>query len=221
MTTKAVKALFWKEYRQQIMLLVALFLLGMIFQLSAYMVSLFQPHNGTPFWTLGMFTTALYAAGAAGILFSREHDEKTFGFLRSLPISADTILVGKLCWLLGSTFLLGIAMGIESLLWVGINGGTQDSGQSIFAVMGVAVVEALCWGLFCSVRSKSQLNSLLATFLCASVGAYAMAIVWNVFFGNGNRGIMDAYAGAAPLRLLLAGVIGAVAIIHARRWLYR
>jgi ABC-type transport system involved in multi-copper enzyme maturation permease subunit len=95
MSTKAITALFWKEYRQQIMLLITIFMLGVLFQLAACL-STFSTPMQPYFWTLGMFVTVLYAAGAAGILFSREHDEKTFGFLRSLPITADTILVGKL-----------------------------------------------------------------------------------------------------------------------------
>lgn len=219
MTTKAVKAMFWKEYRQQILLLAAIFLLGILFQFSACLSSLFV-HNTPAYWSLGMFVTALYAAGAAGVLFAREHDEKTFGFLRSLPLTADTILVGKLTWLLSSTLLLGLLMGFESLFWVAF-AGTGDSGPLIFGVAGVAVVEALCWGLFWSVRSRSQLNALLATFLSASIGAYAMSLIWNYTFGGGNQLVIDMYAGGAVLRLPLALAVGAIALLNARKWLYR
>ncbi|MCL2624364.1 MAG: ABC transporter permease, partial [Planctomycetaceae bacterium] len=220
MTRKTVSALFWKEYRQQILLLVAIFVLGMFFQLAACLSAAFSPSMQPSFWTLGMFVTALYAAGAAGILFSREHDEKTFGFLRSLPITADTILVGKLAWLLSSTLLLAAVMGVESLLWVGL-AGTGDSGESIFGVMGVAVIEALCWGVFWSVRTRSQLSALLATFFSASIGAYCVSVCWNSMISQPSQEIMTVYAAAAPWRLLLAAVIGTIAVRDARKWLYR
>jgi hypothetical protein len=97
-------------------------------------------------------------------------------------------------------------MGIESLLWVAMI-GTHDSGALIFGVMGVAVLEALCWGVFWSVRSRSQWNALLATFFSASVGAYGMSVIWNALSSQPGTEIS-----AAPLRLLLAAVIGIFAV---------
>ncbi|MDR1491725.1 MAG: ABC transporter permease [Planctomycetaceae bacterium] len=216
---KPIRALFWKEYRQQILLVAAIFLLGILLQLSAFMSSWFS--NTTPqFWTIGMFATALYAAGASSILFAREHDEKTFGFLRGLPVTGAAVFLGKIAWLLISVAVLAIFMGIESGFWAAIS-GTSDSGASVFGVMSVAVVEALCWGLFWSVRVQRQLTALLATFFSASFAAYFMAVLWNRNFGGGNQDIIVAYAGGAPFRLILCAVIGTCAVVQGRKWLYR
>jgi hypothetical protein len=216
---RQIKALFWKEYRQQILLVAAIFLLGVLLQLSMFASNRFIGKIQS-FWTIGMFVTALYAAGASSILFAREHDEKTFGFLRGLPVTGNTVFLGKIAWLLVSTTALAILMGIESGFWVAIS-DTSDSGASVFGVMGVAVIEALCWGLFWSVRVQSQLTSLLATFASASFASYLMAMIWNQNFSNGNQEIIAAYAGGAPFRLILAVVIGTCAVVQGRKWLYR
>ncbi|MCL2346627.1 MAG: ABC transporter permease [Planctomycetaceae bacterium] len=217
MTTKALKAMFWKEYRQQILLVTAIFFLGVILQLSLYTASFFS-NQAPAFWTVAVGAVALYAAGASSVLFVREHEERTFAFLRSLPITGDSIFVGKLMWLLASTLSLGVLLGLETLLWV-VAAGSNDNGATVFGVMGVAVVEAICWGLFWSTRTRSQLNALLGTFVSASVGAYLMAMLWNAVWNKGGSvEISDAYSNAWLFRLGLAALIGIAGVVHARKW---
>ena len=223
MTTKAVKALFWKEYRQQITLLVALFVICVVVQAVCFSMSLVPdsqlwPQNFTPaYLTTAMLFTALYAAGAAAILFTVEHEDRTFQFLRMLPIDGKTVLVGKLAWLLISTIALGTLLMLESAIWCRI-ADSSDSTASVVGVMGVAVVEALCWGLFWTTRCRSQLYSLLLTFISVSV---ASSLVVNLMPRTDYGDIVAAYSSAANFRLLLSGVVGAIALWDAKKWLQK
>ena len=223
MTTKAVKALFWKEYRQQIMLLVALLIICVVVQAVCYLMSLF-PNSLLlardfipPYLTIAMLFTALYAAGAAAILFTVEHEDRTFQFLRMLPVGGGTVLVGKVAWLLVSTLALGTLLLLESAIWCRVV-ESSDSAESVIGLMGVAVVEALCWGLFWTTRCRSQLYSILLTFISVSL---ASNLVVNLMPRSDYGDVVAAYSAAAGFRLLLAGVVGAIALWDAKKWLQK
>ena len=222
MTTKAIKALFWKEYRQQITLLVALLVICVVVQAIGFSMSLVPDSQLwspiTPaYLTIAMLFTALYAAGAAAILFTVEHEDRTFQFLRMLPIGGGTVLVGKLAWLLASTIALGMLLMLESAIWCHVS-PSSDSSASVVNVMGVAVVEALCWGLFWTTRCRSQLYSLLLTFISVAV---ASSLVANLMPRSSYGDVVAAYSSAANFRLLLSGVVGAIALWDAKKWLQK
>ena len=224
MTTKAVRALFWKEYRQQITLLIALFVICILVQMVCFSLSLFSNEYQwwrdfvPPYTTIAMLFTALYAAGAAAILFTIEHEDRTFQFLRALPIDGKTVLVGKVSWLFVSTCALGIVLLLESAIWCYVT-ESSDSAASVFGMMGVAVVEALCWGLFWTTRCRSQLYSVLLTFVSVSVACHAMTSFINS--SELQNDFIMIYASASSYRLLLAGVVGAVALWDAKKWLQK
>jgi len=220
--TKPVATLIWKEYRQQRLLVVALFVFSLLIQLSMCMMSILVPNNQfqTAYFSVAMFMTALYAAGAGAILFANEHEERTFTFLRSLPISGGTILTGKLSWLLASTLVLGLLTAFGSLIWLPFTEATDQPGV-VFGVCGVGVIEALCWGLFWSPRCKSQLHSLLATFTCASVTTFLVSIVHREITGGAvEPWSLNVYANAAIWRLAVILPVGAAGLVACKNWIH-
>ncbi len=127
-------------------------------------------------WQLGIAVvfSALYSASSAAILFCNEHEEKTFSFLRSLPVSRSSVLLGKLTWMLGSSlaFLLAVLLwtGLIHLLFIGTEFNI-DLNEAVFPILWFTfgcIVCPICWGLFWTTTLRSQLHSLLAVFISAA-----------------------------------------------------
>ncbi|MGL4941867.1 MAG: hypothetical protein ACRC46_01595 [Thermoguttaceae bacterium] len=209
--------LIWKEFRQQISLAVAIVAVTLFLQFLAFAIAVIdrRPTAGLP-WMMSVFwITISYAWGASATLFSRELEEGTADFLRRLPISSRLLLAAKLTWLVGSTLAVGVVLTVISSLWI-LGTGGDTSSEQIVGVFGVAIFEAMAWGLFFSVRSKSQVHSLLMSGLVAGSVAFFVVMIMTP---NGNSPMLDAYANAALPRLAVAGVVFMIAVWNARRWL--
>ncbi|MDR1960101.1 MAG: hypothetical protein LBQ54_13840 [Planctomycetaceae bacterium] len=212
-------ALFWKEYRQQRILVAALLLFSLLIQLSMCMMTMLTRNAWTSYFSAAVFITSLYAAGAGAVLFVSEHEERTYPFLRGLPVSGTVLLSGKLAWLLASTLVLGLCTAACSLIWIPFT-GSGDEPSAVFGVYGTGVMEALCWSVFWSPRCRRQLHSLLMTFASASLGAYLVTVFHhNLLTDGGSTGIAAAYASAMPFRLGLALPVGLWGLFHARSWI--
>ncbi len=216
------RSLFWKEYRQQRDVVFAVILLCGVVELVWYMAqsSMNQYRVDTPFFAIGMFITALFAASSTAIVFSNEHDEKTFGILRNQPITGALVAETKMLWCLFATVLVGlgtlVVSGLMNLIF--FNADNSDA-TLVFGVLGIGVFEAFFWGLFWSTRRKKQIEALLATFFCVAFGSYLSAYFYALFFNPYHPEVPGIYAEAIPLRLLILVPVAIFGVRGAFGWL--
>src|SRR6266481_4724794 len=93
---RACQRFAWKEYRTLRALWLAVAALAIIVQ--AVSAQLAAPGTDLPTWLFGsaLAAAALYAVGAAAILFAVEHEDETYNFLTGLPVTWLPVFAGKL-----------------------------------------------------------------------------------------------------------------------------
>lgn len=216
---RVFRALFWKEYRQVAALSVAMLILGVFIMLWSGIFSHAIP-NSVAYSGIAFAVTAMFGASVAAIMFSREHEEKTFVFLRSLPVSPAQLAKVKFAVIAtGTLVLLIVLLGVGSIFGSVFGNDSNDFATAV-KLFGVACMEGICWGIFFSSRSRKQITALLGTFICASFGAYAMSVVHVIAFNNGTNVLGPTeYADAFLFRLLLAIPFGIIGISTALGWL--
>jgi len=166
--------------------------------------------------------TILYAGAAAAISYSTEHANKTFTFLRGLPISPTMLAVGKIGWVLcgtltvliatfltsaGFVFYQGQGAFIESLLTVPF----KDS--EAWIAFGFALIEVFVWGLFWSTRCRSQVPAIIGSFACPF---FAAMIFTYVFFLHVNS--YPNFWETMYIRFAVTGIVAPLAIWGVFRW---
>ncbi len=207
-------ALYRKEFRQQFSLAACMVLFCFVLQLGMAMMQLVVSHLNPDFLAVGLLVTALFAGAAAALSFSSEKDDRTFDFLRSLPVSAKSIVYGKCAWIISGTAGVLAATSLLAGMWVGLTSQHGLGAGEAFAVFGVGIAEALVWGCFWSPRCKTQIAALLATYFCASIASYAAASFCAENFGD----VLDAYIRALPIRLLIVVAVAIFATRGMARW---
>jgi len=181
-------ALLYKEFRQQVSIWITLFACTVLMQVFTTLTFSLQP-NPPENWTrimvlfnLSWVIVTVYAFGSACSIFVAEHEEKTYSFLRGLPIRRGTLLAAKLAWVLLGTFSLALCLAVETCVFLllttfpspsdfrqGVeNFSTIDGCYSVAITFCNTIFAAIVWGLFWSARSRHQLFALLATFVCAA-----------------------------------------------------
>lgn len=185
-----ITAIFWKEFRQQSLLWAALFLFIILLQISALLIDAITDLDRFNFLGIAIVISGLYSASSAAILFCNEHEEKTFTFLRTLPVPRGSLLLGKLGWLLlGSTVFWALSM-LESLAMnlvfpsFYVEWGYENWSEHLFEVGAIyfgCVIFPACWGFFWSIWTKNQLTALLGTFICASTSSFFIFLGYGVF----------------------------------------
>lgn len=223
-------AILWKEYRQQMPMAVALMVFVVLLQISTYvlwelMVSTFQMDRSYNFLGIAVVISALYSASAAAILYSNEHEEKTYTFLRALPVPRHLLFAGKMTWLFGSaTVFLLVALVESFVLSVALFPGTLQvsPGEVLgftFGAIGGCVVLPIFWGLFWSTNMRYQMHALLATFVSASSSFW---LIYAGFAGvfNPNDSRFESVFGwwIVGVFIVLSLLIGAIGIYDAYRW---
>ena len=214
---KPTVALFHKEFRQQ-----GAFALGMVLLCLIFFVGYTETLRWSSdtitldfLFAIAIFTTALYAGAAAALAYSTEHADKTFTFLRRLPISPTTIALGKIGWVLCGTLLVLAAnlllFGIFALLYSPSNGTL--SGEQIMLTYGIGIIEVLLWGLFWSTRCRDQVTAILAAYLYP---ALAITLLTNFVSTQGTA--VDAAIEMIPYRLAIMAIVGFFAVRGALRW---
>ncbi len=227
-------AILWKEYRQQIPMGVALFVIVVTAQILTLLMVFFNPRiaqdfSAAPFLIIAVVVSAVYSASSAAIVFCNEHEEKTYPFLRNLPIPRGTLLAGKLAWTFGSSlaFLLITLLesGLLALLFTQVQINISP-GEAIYPIIWIplgCVVFPICWGLFWTPLLRSQLHALLASFVSASVSFWGVFFslqyllgkyirYTNVYIEGSNQQEFVSYFGLATFVVvtLLAGIAGVV-----------
>jgi hypothetical protein len=212
--------IFKKECRQQGVLALAMLLLCFFMQLAAFIMVLLGEimRNESPFFAISMLMTALFAGSAAAISFAGEHDDKTFGFLRSLPVTPMTVMLGKTAWLVCITITVFVASSLLALFWGAVTTNNFDSLNTSGALgsIGIGIIEAFVWGLFWSPRCRSQIHALLATYFCASAASYFSALLCSK-----NVNIVESYCNAVPLRVGITAIVAVFAVRGALKWFDR
>ncbi|MDR0611475.1 MAG: ABC transporter permease [Planctomycetaceae bacterium] len=216
-------AILKKEFRQQSPLAAAMLLLCFIIQLGAFTMAMFSKIFGQiepSFLGIALLATALYAGAAAAVSFSVEHEEKTFGFLRSLPVSPLTMMFAKAVWVVTGTILVLISSLILASFWI-LNGLTDFLPEDIVQLgktdlwlsLGVGIIEVTVWGFFWSPLCRKQIHAVLAAYSCAALVSF-----FTVQIFAQNTGILNAYEKAAPLRLGITVIVGMAAVFSMLRW---
>ena len=212
---KPFQAILRKESRQQGALALCMLLFCFILQLGTVMMQVFTPSLNPDYLSIGLFVTALFAGATAAISFSSEKDDRTFAFLRSLPVSARTVMLGKTAWILSGTVAVLAGTLLLAVFWYTVTSWHNGIGaEAAFALFGVGILESLAWGMFWSPRCRSQIVALLATYSCASLSGYAAAC----FFAVDSGAVVQAYVNAVPLRLGTTALVAVFAAWGMSRW---
>ena len=176
-TMKPAITLFRKEFRQHWTLALGIVAACLLFQVTCIAATWYyhfgqQIDNelfiGSAFWL-----TVIYTGVAAALTYSTEHANKTFTFLRSLPVSLTTLAIGKIGWALCGTLLVLVGNFTVSVLLIVMLGQAAAfaeliqkniSNGDMWRVCGIALVQVFLWGLFWSTRCHRQMNAVLASY---------------------------------------------------------
>jgi len=199
----------WKEIRMLRGFWLAVGVLGVLMQLVLKSAGV---SSSMLFVAWG--AAALYAVGAAVTLFSAETEERTRDFLLNLPGHWLPMFAAKVTTATVSAFGLGIFLCATG---AGMGGASMAEFQNASAVGGVAVFEAIAWGLLFSLGMKQPLLAAVLAMGAASLGAQ-QAITATPSAAQHSFSI-DAYREAIPNRLLLTLAVFAVDLWLGARWL--
>ncbi|MDC7232974.1 MAG: ABC transporter permease subunit [Spirochaetales bacterium] len=163
-----IKAVYMKELRQYfhsmiayVFLTILLFLSGFIF-LTANLMSLDGDINSffTPLFTILLFVTPILTMRQ----FAEEQKLKTRQLLFTLPLSLESIVLGKF---LATLTVVGIGLAVTLLYpavlaWYGSFSFMVTLGNYLGAVLLVAAIASL--GLFLSTLTENQVVSAIASY---------------------------------------------------------
>jgi hypothetical protein len=203
------KALFAKEAKQLAPLLVALLACGLVLHLTGLVFDTTGPNPiHVPLMVLIPF---LFAIGAGPMLVSQEKEQRTLGWIGSLPVRRRSIVLTKLivgalglmlCWLIS----IGMTLPFDPLVFW--QEGLNDA--DFFALFGTTFALltmgfALTWLLPTAVSSLIAL--LLASFAAALFGGPVQQIVDTYFWVE-----LDFSALMMINYLILTGIFAVVAV---------
>ena len=167
-------ALFKKEARQHWTLAAAAVVICLLLQ-SVYYWLCWQ--NEMPiefgfFFFQAIAITVFYAGVIAAGIYATEHANKTFIFLRKMPISTGMLAAGKIGWVLCGTGLVLIANLLLCGFWflflkdvANFEIPTFNSDDAIKACTWFALIltKVFVWGLFWTTLCRSHVNAATAT----------------------------------------------------------
>lgn len=230
------KRIAWKDYRRLVGLWVALVLiwgLGLGYSLfSAFWLNMSTGRLPSVMTAIDaiLVTTVFYVLGWAAITYSAEHEERTYGYLRSLPLSPTSLFYGKLLWGVPSALLLIVALALLCLGFALVHPSTArplsrelpDVIASTMTWLGLLPL-AMASGLFWSMRLKRPLVSVgvaglsmvMTTYVCYAV----FYLVINTFYGTGWRWDSASDIACALLLFAVAATLFVVDRFQVSSWL--
>ena len=231
MTTKAVKALFWKEYRQHFALLAAMIIMCVLYQISMFawfhwvMGDLREIVDFGYMATCSYAFVVIYAIACSAIIFAKEKENKTDNFLRNMPITGNVVLVGKLLWLFGSMAVLAITMGFITLVWLMILGPPQWTSTEFWNGVGwffFFCFSGTCLGLFWSSIARKQLHAIIGTL----ASMYILSLIAALFVLLIDRFMSNTLWGTEQFNHWLLGfyvffttIMGGIGVWNGGKWL--
>ena len=195
-------AIFKKELRQHGILAVAAVIICLLIQVIYYWLirqSGFPCYNFGTFISTALSVTMFYAGVAAAISYSTEHANKTFTFLRRLPVSHTMLAAGKIGWALCGTGLVLIINLLLCAFWFlllkdvagfqisdisnNINNELKGGGLILLIIAKVFV-----WGLLWTTLCRNPLNAVAATG--GSIIGITLGFLWACFVLESEFGIV-------------------------------
>lgn len=211
-----IRRFAWKEYHTLRGLWVAVLILGLLVDWLTSALLAPPIDFAAVRLTIALAAAALYAAGAAAILFSMEHEENTYDFLRGLPATWQPIFFGKFMSAALSAILLAAVLTMFGLWTLGAGAGlpSRENASLAIGVFGVAIFEALAWGTLWSLLVKRPLAAAVVTLFTASLATNLAANILR--FNDTNPQI---YMQAIPQRMAVIVAVLAASVLIARNWL--
>ncbi|MCL2709416.1 MAG: hypothetical protein FWE95_00915 [Planctomycetaceae bacterium] len=212
--------LFKKEFHQHGAFAIAMICMCLLMQTAYSVMAHFTavPLTGEAMLIIAIICTALYAGAATALAYSTEHADGTFVFLRKMPISLATLAGGKIGWALCGTLLVLIGNVSLAAVWLASLGGSDF--DRIWLAWGLGIAEAFVWGLFWSTRCRSQVNALIAGYVCASVTASGITLLYYTFVASHESDTMLMYMTVAPYRCAAIVLVGLIALWGTFRWFH-
>ena len=211
--THLVRRALWKEYRMLRGFWLAILALGVAMQWLLSTTLMTQNSQSYMVLLTAWGAAALYAVGASITVFSAESEERTHGFLLNLPNRWLPVFASKVVLTLLTAFGLGLVLCTTNYLFSGALWQSTTEFKNAFALAGVAIFEATAWSLLFSLLMKQPLLAAIAGMVCTSFGMQ-LAILANYGYTYST----NSYINAAPLRLLLAGMVFLLDLWLGYRW---
>lgn len=201
--------LWWKEWRGNWPLLVAVALMAAGVQWTLELSEIWEVQTGA-LTLLALGFAAMYAFAIGSTAFAAERESRALGWLDTLPVSRPTLWTAKASFALGSTAALTLALVALAA------SGTVQRDPVHYALtpmainFGVLLVEAIAWSFFWSALMSQTLAA--AALAVATVGLI-LAVA------TGRLGLyLNDLSGTAGWRLSLAlGALAASWVVMTRR----
>ncbi len=218
MTEPVFWRLIWKEYRMLRSFWIALAVMTVLAELVvlAFGAGTVDERVAVLFG-FGLAATAFYAVGCSATLFSTEHEEGTYEFLRSLPVAPVRLFLGKMALAVVSVVALLVVLWTASAVLAEWRMPTAAMHQGLWSLWGLAIVEAFVWGLFFSLVLRRPLLAVILGIAAASGGIHLLAWAANPTRIYGFD--LQPYVAAVPYRMGLAALVFLADVWLARRWL--
>ena len=215
MSSTILWRLWWKEYRMQRAFWISIAVLTVFLQVLVQVNQ--TPANRDPhfliFYAMAVLLPGFYALGCGATLFATEHETGTYGFQRSLPVSAWGLFGAKVAFAVLSTMaMMGLLWSIAWLISVG-NVPRVDELVELWGILGFLAVELLLWGIFFSLLMKRPLTAAILGVLAASVSTQFL-LAW---LDPDNLSV-STYFDLLPYRAVLASVVALVDVALGYRW---
>lgn len=192
-----IRAVLWKEWREQAAIIVALLALGGGVMATAVQlgnpVTDAGPLEFAGYGQAGRLALLMLALTAGtvigGALFAGEAEAGTTGYLDALPATRWRVWRGKVAAGLVLTALAGTVLIAEGVALGAAGPAASAAGWALW--VGVLMLAAYGWGAFGSVRSDSTLAACgigLLTGTLAGAAAFVLAAVAVQFTEYGRRG---------------------------------
>ncbi len=184
-----IRAIVWKEFREQAMVGLSLLVLGSgllaavaaeLGEAAAPSTAALGPGDVIHFLGAGLLGTLLLAVTAGmvcgGSLFAAEREAGTMGFLESLPVSRWQLWRAKV--IAGSAL---VVIQVGAVLGVAVGLGLVGTVGWALAVIIYSFL-AFCWGMYGSTLARTTLGSVGVAIPAASVAAVVFLVPIMLFF---------------------------------------
>jgi ABC-type transport system involved in multi-copper enzyme maturation permease subunit len=215
---------FWKEYRLQRALWIAMAFLSVMATLLMFEFVVGNPDIPGPdqlaplFW-IALGLPALYLLGCGAMLFAGEHEAGTYDFQRSLPTAAWPVVAGKIAF----AAVGGVAMFVPMwfLAWwpsrgeLARFGGANEMIAEWTVRLPLFALQMFVWAMLFSFLTRRVLVAAALGVTIASVVVPLLALVPRGFVYN------EPYFATVLWRVAIIVIVGVVDIWLGFRWFGR
>src|SRR5262245_62124061 len=194
-----LKAVIWKELREQGLISLTLVVLGAGVLVAAAALADPPSENASPsdvikYLGAGLLATLMLAVTAGivcgGAVFAAEREAGTFSFLESLPTTRWELWQAKLLAGLGLAVVqIGLLVAVAAALGLVTTAGWAVT-ITIYALL------AFVWGMFGSTSAQTTLGSVGIAIPAATLTAFVALFPLLIFFQNPAAPHMPRMAGA-------------------------